>query len=168
MFCKSFNVKVSNNLWITYLIVYLTIVQIYIYWISWYHSRYCSRPSSSSWSISFRWTKETLWVHNCTGELGKLVVWTIFTLLFLMKISLAWYICVWKIGASWPDVLVSQDILLENVPSMYELSEAFNALSLRHACILFILEHFDKLSARPGYWSDSFNSIRCWTFILNY
>lgn len=93
MFCKSFNVKVSNNLWITYLIVYLTIVQIYIYWISWYHSRYCSRPSSSSWSISFRWTKETLWVHNCTGELGKLIVWTLFTLLFLMKISLAWYMC---------------------------------------------------------------------------
>jgi hypothetical protein len=28
---------------------------------------------------------------------------------------------------------------------------------LRHTCILFILEHFDKLSTRPGYWSDSLN-----------
>lgn len=49
---------------------------------------------------------------------------------------------------------LSQDISLENVSSMYELSEAFNAIPLRHACILFILEQFDKLSARPGYWSD--------------
>lgn len=44
-----------------------------------------------------------------------------------------------------------QDISLENVSSMYELSEAFHAMSLRHTCILFILEQFDKLSARPGY-----------------
>lgn len=43
---------------------------------------------------------------------------------------------------------IAQDISLENVSSMYELSEAFNAISLRHSCILFILEHFDKL--RPG------------------
>ncbi|GMI96005.1 ARM repeat protein interacting with ABF2 [Hibiscus trionum] len=46
---------------------------------------------------------------------------------------------------------IAQDILLENVSSMYELSEAFHAMSLRHTCILFILEHFDKLSARPGH-----------------
>ncbi|KAL4373681.1 hypothetical protein AHAS_Ahas05G0106100 [Arachis hypogaea] len=46
---------------------------------------------------------------------------------------------------------IAQDISLENVSSMYELSEAFNAISLRHACILFILEQFDKLSARPGH-----------------
>ncbi|XP_022762043.1 ARM REPEAT PROTEIN INTERACTING WITH ABF2-like isoform X2 [Durio zibethinus] len=45
---------------------------------------------------------------------------------------------------------IAQDISLENVSSMYELSEAFHAISLRHTCILFILEHFDKLSARPG------------------
>ncbi|KAJ1423782.1 SKP1/BTB/POZ domain superfamily [Sesbania bispinosa] len=45
---------------------------------------------------------------------------------------------------------IAQDISLDNVSSMYELSEAFNAISLRHACILFILEQFDKLSARPG------------------
>ncbi|KAA8548612.1 hypothetical protein F0562_000296 [Nyssa sinensis] len=44
---------------------------------------------------------------------------------------------------------IAQDISLENVTSMYELSEAFHAISLRHTCILFILERFDKLSARP-------------------
>ncbi|KAJ0034740.1 hypothetical protein Pint_24860 [Pistacia integerrima] len=46
---------------------------------------------------------------------------------------------------------IAQDISLENVSSMYELSEAFNAISLRHTCVLFILEQFDKLSARPGH-----------------
>ncbi|KAI4317785.1 hypothetical protein L6164_025627 [Bauhinia variegata] len=46
---------------------------------------------------------------------------------------------------------IAQDISLGNVSSMYELSEAFNAISLRHTCILFILEQFDKLSARPGH-----------------
>ncbi|XP_059660501.1 ARM REPEAT PROTEIN INTERACTING WITH ABF2-like [Cornus florida] len=46
---------------------------------------------------------------------------------------------------------IAQDISAENISLMYELSEAFNALSLRHACILFILEKFDKLSAMPWY-----------------
>uniref|UniRef100_A0A2N9HAM4 BTB domain-containing protein n=1 Tax=Fagus sylvatica TaxID=28930 RepID=A0A2N9HAM4_FAGSY len=46
---------------------------------------------------------------------------------------------------------IAQDISLENVSSMYELSEAFHAMSLRHTCILFILEQFDKLSYRPGH-----------------
>ncbi|EOY05613.1 ARM repeat protein interacting with ABF2 isoform 2, partial [Theobroma cacao] len=46
---------------------------------------------------------------------------------------------------------IAQDISLENVSSMYELSEAFHAISLRHTCILFILENFDKLSTRPGH-----------------
>lgn len=50
-----------------------------------------------------------------------------------------------------------QDVSLESVSNMYELSEAFNAISLRHTCILFILEHFDKLSATPGYLSDLLN-----------
>ncbi|KAG2727486.1 hypothetical protein I3760_01G159600 [Carya illinoinensis] len=45
---------------------------------------------------------------------------------------------------------IAQDISLDNVSNMYELSEAFHAMSLRHTCILFILEQFDKLSARPG------------------
>ncbi|XP_048337268.2 ARM REPEAT PROTEIN INTERACTING WITH ABF2 isoform X1 [Ziziphus jujuba] len=46
---------------------------------------------------------------------------------------------------------IAQDISVENVSIMYELSEAFNALSLRQACILFILEQFDELSKRPWY-----------------
>ncbi|KAI4368329.1 hypothetical protein MLD38_016898 [Melastoma candidum] len=40
-----------------------------------------------------------------------------------------------------------QDVSLDNVSSMYELSEAFNAMSLRNSCILFILEHFDRSKA---------------------
>ncbi|KAK8548565.1 hypothetical protein V6N13_054650 [Hibiscus sabdariffa] len=46
---------------------------------------------------------------------------------------------------------IAQDVTLENVSSMYELSEAFHAMSLRHTCVVFILEHFSKLSARPGH-----------------
>ncbi|XP_010666244.2 ARM REPEAT PROTEIN INTERACTING WITH ABF2 [Beta vulgaris subsp. vulgaris] len=48
---------------------------------------------------------------------------------------------------------IAQDVSLENVSSMYELSEAFHAVSLRQACILFILEQYDKLTARPGHSS---------------
>lgn len=40
---------------------------------------------------------------------------------------------------------------MENVSLMFELSEAFNALSLRNACIVFTLEKFDKLSVMPWY-----------------
>ncbi|CAA0816715.1 ARM REPEAT PROTEIN INTERACTING WITH ABF2 [Striga hermonthica] len=46
---------------------------------------------------------------------------------------------------------MAQDISVENVSLMFELSEAFNALSLRHACILFILDKFDILSVMPWY-----------------
>ncbi|CAA3033603.1 ARM REPEAT PROTEIN INTERACTING WITH ABF2-like isoform X1 [Olea europaea subsp. europaea] len=46
---------------------------------------------------------------------------------------------------------IAQDISVENVSLMFDLSEAFNALSLRHSCILFILENFDKLSIMPWY-----------------
>lgn len=42
-----------------------------------------------------------------------------------------------------------QDISVENVALMYELSEAFNAMSLRNSCILFILEQFDGLISKP-------------------
>lgn len=52
-----------------------------------------------------------------------------------------------------------KDICVENVSLMYELSEAFNAMSLRKACILFILEQFDKLSAKP--WYAIFGRIFC-------
>ncbi|KAH6826055.1 ARM repeat protein interacting with ABF2 [Perilla frutescens var. hirtella] len=46
---------------------------------------------------------------------------------------------------------IAQDISVENVSLMYELSEAFNAMSLRHACILFILENYNKLCIMPWY-----------------
>ncbi|KAG2245095.1 hypothetical protein Bca52824_093079 [Brassica carinata] len=45
---------------------------------------------------------------------------------------------------------VSEDVTLENIGGMYDLSEAFHAMSLRQACILFIVEHFDKLSTMHG------------------
>ncbi|KNA08382.1 hypothetical protein SOVF_163110, partial [Spinacia oleracea] len=46
---------------------------------------------------------------------------------------------------------IAQDISVENVTLMYELSEAYNAISLRHSCILFILEQFDRLTSKPWY-----------------
>ncbi|KAK1426674.1 hypothetical protein QVD17_15351 [Tagetes erecta] len=46
---------------------------------------------------------------------------------------------------------IAQDILVDNVSLMYDLSEAFNAVSLRNACILFVLENFDKLNAKSWY-----------------
>ncbi|RWR76770.1 arm repeat protein interacting with ABF2 isoform X2 [Cinnamomum micranthum f. kanehirae] len=46
---------------------------------------------------------------------------------------------------------IAQDVSLDNVSGMYELSEAFHAMSLRHTCMLFILENFDKLNSRPGF-----------------
>ncbi|KAK7242996.1 hypothetical protein RIF29_37778 [Crotalaria pallida] len=48
---------------------------------------------------------------------------------------------------------ISQDISVEKFPHMYQLSEAFHATSLRHACILFMLEHFEKLIAKPWFCS---------------
>ncbi|XP_042048528.1 ARM REPEAT PROTEIN INTERACTING WITH ABF2-like [Salvia splendens] len=46
---------------------------------------------------------------------------------------------------------IAQDISVENVSLMFELSDAFNAFSLRHACILYILDNHDKLSVMPWY-----------------
>ncbi|XP_024973696.1 ARM REPEAT PROTEIN INTERACTING WITH ABF2 isoform X2 [Cynara cardunculus var. scolymus] len=48
---------------------------------------------------------------------------------------------------------IAQDILVDNVSLMYDLSEAFNAVSLRNACILFVLENFDKLNTEAWYGS---------------
>eukprot|EP00494_Astrolonche_serrata_P025896 UN26157 len=45
---------------------------------------------------------------------------------------------------------IAQDVNLDNVSDMYDLSEAFHAMSLRHTCVLFILEQFDKICTRPG------------------
>ncbi|KAL2900661.1 ARM REPEAT PROTEIN INTERACTING WITH ABF2 [Bienertia sinuspersici] len=46
---------------------------------------------------------------------------------------------------------IAQDISVENITLIYELSDAHNATSLKHSCILFILEHFDRLSSKPWY-----------------
>ncbi|KAF3336904.1 ARM REPEAT PROTEIN INTERACTING WITH ABF2-like protein [Carex littledalei] len=46
---------------------------------------------------------------------------------------------------------IAQDVNLDNVSDMYELSEAFHAMSLRHTCILFVLGQFDKICTKPGY-----------------
>ncbi|XP_062231321.1 ARM REPEAT PROTEIN INTERACTING WITH ABF2-like isoform X2 [Phragmites australis] len=46
---------------------------------------------------------------------------------------------------------IAKDVNLDNISDMYDLSEAFHAVSLRHTCILFILEQFDKICTRPGF-----------------
>lgn len=46
---------------------------------------------------------------------------------------------------------IAQGITLDNISTMYELSEAFNAISLRHTCVSFVLQHFDEISTRPGH-----------------
>jgi hypothetical protein len=46
---------------------------------------------------------------------------------------------------------IAQDINVENVSLMYELSEAYNATSLRHSCIIFFLDKFDKLTSTPWF-----------------
>ncbi|CAL4908055.1 unnamed protein product [Urochloa decumbens] len=45
---------------------------------------------------------------------------------------------------------IAKDVNLDNVSDMYDLSEAFHAVSLRHTCILYILEHFNKIYTRAG------------------
>ncbi|GKD91512.1 hypothetical protein Tco_1367019, partial [Tanacetum coccineum] len=39
----------------------------------------------------------------------------------------------------------TEDIKADNLALMYDLSETYNAVSLRNACDLFVLEQFDKL-----------------------
>ncbi|KAL8214942.1 hypothetical protein R6Q57_004391 [Mikania cordata] len=46
---------------------------------------------------------------------------------------------------------IAQDIRVDNVSLMYDLSEAFNAVSLRNACILFVLKNFEKLHSKSWY-----------------
>ncbi|XP_024981701.1 ARM REPEAT PROTEIN INTERACTING WITH ABF2-like [Cynara cardunculus var. scolymus] len=48
---------------------------------------------------------------------------------------------------------IAQNIRVENVALMYDLSESFNAVTLKDACILFVLEHLDKLDVKPWYAS---------------
>ncbi|KAK4276016.1 hypothetical protein QN277_019017 [Acacia crassicarpa] len=49
------------------------------------------------------------------------------------------------------ECVIAQDISLGNVSQLYELSDSMNAMSLRRACILFLLEQFEKLSVKPWY-----------------
>ncbi|XP_041989771.1 ARM REPEAT PROTEIN INTERACTING WITH ABF2-like isoform X2 [Salvia splendens] len=44
---------------------------------------------------------------------------------------------------------IAQDISVENVSLMFELSEAFSASNLRDACILYILDKYSKLCVMP-------------------
>ncbi|KHN10662.1 Arm repeat protein interacting with ABF2 [Glycine soja] len=46
---------------------------------------------------------------------------------------------------------IAQEISEENVSLLYKMSEDFNATSLKHSCILFMLEKFDKLRSEPWY-----------------
>nr|XP_043637720.1 ARM REPEAT PROTEIN INTERACTING WITH ABF2-like [Erigeron canadensis] len=48
---------------------------------------------------------------------------------------------------------IARDIRVENLALMYELSESFNAVSLRNACILFVLEHYRQIESKPWYAS---------------
>ncbi|EOA20012.1 hypothetical protein CARUB_v10000275mg, partial [Capsella rubella] len=43
---------------------------------------------------------------------------------------------------------IAQEISLDKIPEMYELAETFNAVALRQATTLFVLEHFTKLSTQ--------------------
>jgi hypothetical protein len=49
---------------------------------------------------------------------------------------------------------IAQDVNVDNVSDMYDLSEAFHAMSLRHTCVLFILEQFEKICVKSGYTSS--------------
>ncbi|URE42097.1 BTB/POZ domain [Musa troglodytarum] len=46
---------------------------------------------------------------------------------------------------------IAQEVCVDNVSSVYELSEAFHAISLRHTWIMFILEQFEQINTRPGH-----------------
>ncbi|EFJ27678.1 hypothetical protein SELMODRAFT_441407 [Selaginella moellendorffii] len=46
---------------------------------------------------------------------------------------------------------IAQDLTVENVANVFELGEAFHAVSLRHTCVLFILEQHSQLCTLPGY-----------------
>ncbi|CAM6085940.1 unnamed protein product [Calypogeia fissa] len=46
---------------------------------------------------------------------------------------------------------IAKDLTLENVSNVYDLAEAYHAVSLRHTCVLFILEYHDQMCLLPGY-----------------
>ncbi|XP_056175211.1 ARM REPEAT PROTEIN INTERACTING WITH ABF2-like [Syzygium oleosum] len=43
---------------------------------------------------------------------------------------------------------IGQELSMETISTIYELSNDFHATSLKHSCILFILEHFDEFRSR--------------------
>ncbi|KAI6683713.1 hypothetical protein NL676_029626 [Syzygium grande] len=43
---------------------------------------------------------------------------------------------------------IGQELSMETISTIYELSNDFHATSLKHSCILFILEHFDEFRHR--------------------
>jgi hypothetical protein len=45
---------------------------------------------------------------------------------------------------------IAQDLTVENVANVYELAEAYHALSLRHTCVLFILKQHEQMSNITG------------------
>ncbi|TKY44491.1 ARM repeat protein interacting with ABF2 [Spatholobus suberectus] len=49
------------------------------------------------------------------------------------------------------ECVIARDISVENVSIIYEMSEDLNATTLKHACILFMLDKFDKLRSKPWY-----------------
>ncbi|TQD99308.1 hypothetical protein C1H46_015097 [Malus baccata] len=58
------------------------------------------------------------------------------------------------------EVFELMDICVENLSLMFEFLEALNAMSLQQACILFLLEQFDKLVSRIGGLCDVISDIR--------
>lgn len=46
---------------------------------------------------------------------------------------------------------IAQDLTVENVANVYDLAEAYHALSLRHTCVLFILEQHKQMCSMTGY-----------------
>ncbi|CAD5183980.1 unnamed protein product [Musa acuminata subsp. malaccensis] len=63
---------------------------------------------------------------------------------------------------------IAQEVCIDNVSSMYELSEAFHAMSLRHTCVMFILEQFEKINSSRAFPSNPANNSRdpqliCWS-----
>lgn len=47
-------------------------------------------------------------------------------------------------------LILFQDLTVENVANVYDLAEAYHALSLRHTCVLFILEQHKQMCSTTG------------------
>ncbi|BBN18961.1 hypothetical protein MPTK1_8g06830 [Marchantia polymorpha subsp. ruderalis] len=49
------------------------------------------------------------------------------------------------------ELTIAKDLTVENVANVYDLAEAYHAVSLRHTCVLFILEQHEQMCNLPGY-----------------